>query len=61
MMLLRSVLFLALVAVGGRALSISHRRSDLKSPVVEIDYAAYRGTLEGDVQRFLGIPYAQPP
>lgn len=60
-MLLRCILFLALVAIGGRALTISHRRSDLESPVVAIDYAAYQGSLDGDVQRFLGIPYAQPP
>lgn len=59
--LLRSVFFLALVALGGRALTISHRRSDLESPVVEVDYAAYQGAVEGNVQRFLGIPYAQPP
>lgn len=59
--LLRSLLFLALVAVGGQALTISHRRSDLQSPVVEIEYAAYQGTLAGNVQRFLGIPYAQSP
>lgn len=60
-MLLRSLFFLALFAIGGRALTVSHRRSDLDSPVVEIDYAAYQGALEGNVQRFLGIPYAQPP
>lgn len=60
-MLLRSLLFVALVAIGGRALTISHRRSDLESPVVEIAYAAYQGRLEGNVQHFLGVPYAQPP
>jgi len=60
-MLLHSLFFLALVALGGRALTISHRRSDLESPVVEIAYAAYQGALESNVQRFLGIPYAQPP
>ena len=60
-MLLRSLLFFTLVAIGGRALTISHRRSDLESPVVEIAYAAYQGGLEGNVQHFLGVPYAQPP
>ena len=60
-MLLRSLLFFALVAIGGRALTISHRRSDLESPVVETAYGGYQGALEGNVQRFLGIPYAQPP
>jgi len=40
-MSLRSVLFLALVGIGGRALIISHCRSDLESPVVEVGYAAY--------------------
>ncbi|KAF9646185.1 carotenoid ester lipase precursor [Thelephora ganbajun] len=58
---LRFAFFLALIAVGGRALTISHRRSDLESPVVEIAYAAYQGALEGNVQKFLGISYAQPP
>ena len=56
------ILFLALVAcVGVSALSLPHRRSDLESPVVEIEYAAYQGASEGNVQHFLGIPYAQPP
>ena len=56
------ILFLALVAcIGGSALSLPHRRSNLESPVVEIAYAAYQGGLEGNVQHFLGIPYAQPP
>lgn len=55
------ILFLALVAIGGSALTLPHRRSDLESPVVEIEYAAYQGGLEGNVQHFLGIPYAQPP
>lgn len=60
-MLLRTFLFIALVAIGGRALTISHRRSDLESPVVELPYVAYQGGSEGSVQHFLGIPYAQSP
>ena len=60
-MLLRFVLSLALVAIGSQALTIPQRRSDLESPVVEIGSTSYQGVLEGNVQRFLGIPYAQPP
>jgi len=57
-MLLRSLLFsLREVAIGGRAFTISHRRSDLESPMVEIACAGYQGALEGNVQRFLDIPY----
>jgi len=58
-MLLRTLLF-SLVAIGGRVLTISRRRSYLESPVVEIAYAGYQGALEGNVQRFLSIPYPQP-
>ena len=58
---LHPLLFLTVVAIGGRALTILHRRSDLESPVVEINYAAYQGALESNVQRLLGIPHAQPP
>jgi len=47
-MSLRSLLF-SLVAIGGRALTVSRHRSDLESPVVEIAYAGYRGALEGSV------------
>jgi len=40
--LLCSLLFFALVDIGDWALTISHRRSDLESPVVEIAYADYQ-------------------
>ena len=59
-MLLHSLLFFSLVAAGGRALTVSHRPSDLESPVVEIAYAGYQRALEGNVQRFLGIRYPAP-
>jgi len=30
-------------------------------PVVSLKYATFEGTSAGGVDRFLGIPYAQPP
>jgi len=30
-------------------------------PIVSLDYATFQGASGGGIDRFLGIPYAQPP
>jgi len=50
-MFFNALLLTAFLQVGVRA----------RSPVVSLDYATFKGASEGGVDKFLGIPYAQPP
>ena len=45
--------FISLVACGSSNQSIS--------TIVEIDNGSIRGTQEGNLRMYLGIPYAEPP
>ena len=60
-MLFNSALLLlpAFLQVGFRAATDAFRRAG--GPVVSLDYATFKGVSTGGVDKFLGIPYAQPP
>ena len=53
------VLLVAFLHGGIWAEMVETRRS--KGPVVSLDYAKFEGASTGGVDRFLGMPYAQPP
>jgi hypothetical protein len=53
------VLLTALLQVGVYAAVGTVRRDG--GPVVSLDYATFEGASTGGVDKFLGIPFAQPP
>jgi len=53
------LLLAALLQVGVYAAAAGIRRAG--GPVVSLDYATFEGASAGGVDKFLGIPYAQPP
>ena len=53
------LLLAALLQVGVRTAAAATRRTD--GPVVGLNYATFEGSSTGGVDKFLGIPYAQPP
>jgi len=52
------VLLATLLQVGVHA-AAANRRAD--GPVVSLSYATFEGASAGGIDKFLGIPYAQPP
>ena len=53
------LLLATFLQVGIHATAAAIRRAG--GPVVSLDYATFEGASAGGVDRFLGIPYAQPP
>jgi len=53
------ILLAIFLQVGIHAAAAGIRRAD--GPVVSLDYATFEGASTGGVDKFLGIPYAQPP
>ena len=53
------LLLVAFLQVGVYAAAAGIRRAG--GPVVGLDYATFEGVSTGGVDKFLGIPYAQPP
>ena len=59
-MFLNTLLLLAtFLQDGSRVAAAATRRAN--GPIVGLDYATLEGTSMGGVDKFLGIPYAQPP
>ena len=58
-MFFNSLLLAAFLQVGVHAAAAAIRRAG--GPVVSLDYATFEGASTGGVDKFLGIPYAQPP
>ena len=58
-MFFNPLLLAAFLQVGVHAAAAAIRRAD--GPVVSLDYATFEGASTGGVDKFLGIPYAQPP
>ena len=52
-------LFVVFVPVVAHAGTAAIKRD--RSPVVSLSYATFKGMSTGGVDRFLGVPYAQPP
>ena len=52
-------LLAAFLQVGVHTAAAAIRRAD--GPVINLDYATFEGASAGGVEKFLGIPYAQPP
>ncbi|VVE64673.1 Para-nitrobenzyl esterase [Pandoraea captiosa] len=55
------VMMLSLVASGAVHASTDHARSDGREPVVDTDRGPVIGVVDGGIQTFKGIPYAQAP
>ena len=53
------VLLAALLQVGVHAAAVANKR--VAGPVVGLKYATFEGTTTDGVDKFLGMPYAQPP
>ena len=53
------LLLAAFLQVGVHAVTAATRHTD--GPVVGLDYATFEGSSTAGVDKFLGIPYAQPP
>ena len=53
------VLFAAFLQVGVHAVVVATKRAG--GPVVSLQYATFEGTTTAGVEKFLGMPYAQPP
>ena len=53
------LLLAAFLQDGSRVAAAATRRAG--GPVVSLDYATLEGTSTGGIDKFLGIPYAQPP
>ena len=53
------LLLAAFLQVDVRAAAAATRRAG--GPTVSIDYATFEGASTGGIEKFLGIPYAQPP
>jgi hypothetical protein len=53
-------LLAAFLQVGICSAAAVHRR-DVNGPLVTLDYARFEGISTNGVDKFLGIPYAQPP
>ena len=59
-MLFNTLILLAtFFQVGIRPAVAVNRRTD--GPVVGLEYATFEGASTGGIDKFLGIPYAQPP
>ena len=44
------------------ARAISSSSSDTSaSPVADLDYGSFQGIIDGDITRFLGVPFAEAP
>ena len=53
------ILLPAVLQIGFHAATAAARRPS--GPVVSLDYAAFEGDSTDGLDKFLGIPYAQPP
>jgi hypothetical protein len=58
-MFFNALLLAAFLQVGVHATAAAIRRAG--GPIVDLDYATFEGASTGGVDKFLGIPYAQPP
>ena len=58
-MFFNPLLLAAFLQVGVHVVAAAIRRAG--GPIVSLDYATFEGTSTDGVDKFLGIPYAQPP